>query len=51
LRRVAVELEPLEDAIVRQRTMSRNEGACPPADYERRQIEFETWARKVGWRS
>jgi hypothetical protein len=50
-RRAPMGLEPLADAIARHRAHALNENARPPADHARRTIEFEAWARTIGWRS
>jgi len=44
--RAAVGLEPLESLTWETGETRENK----PKDYSKRQAEFETWARKVGWR-
>ncbi|MBL8559393.1 MAG: hypothetical protein JNM47_11770 [Hyphomonadaceae bacterium] len=49
-RRAAVGLPPLADVAAMLRRRARDEGDAPPADMDARKVDFEAWARKVGWR-
>lgn len=48
-RRQEVGLPPLEEYMQTMRNSAREEGHCPPASYDARQREIETWAKHVGW--
>ena len=50
-RRKLLGLRPLEEEIQRQRHAAAQEGERPPADWDARQHEKETWLRQVGWRT
>lgn len=49
-RRTAVGLRPLAEEIAAQRQAAAEIGDHPPADWEARRREMETWLRQVGWR-
>lgn len=50
-RRASVGLPPLADAIAHIRARAAAEGDTAPTDRQRRQADFEVWARRVGWRA
>ena len=47
--RANVGLPPLAEAIAAMRASTSDEK--PPADLAQRRVEFEAWARRVGWRA
>ena len=49
IRRRNMGLPPLAQTIQEMQEQARKEGNRPPANYEARQREIETWAKKVGW--
>lgn len=48
--RQQVGLPPLSQKIIEMRARAKAEGDTPPVDQEKRNKEFESWARKTGWR-
>lgn len=50
-RRASVGLPPMADAIARVRADVAADSEGPPADLQHRRAEFESWARRVGWRA
>lgn len=50
-RRADVGLPPIAEAIAEMRARAAAEGERPPADLAKRRREFESWARRVGWRA
>ncbi len=48
--RKAAGLPPLASKIAEMRARSQSEGEKPPADSKKREKEFISWAKKVGWR-
>jgi hypothetical protein len=50
-RRASVGLPPIADSIAEMRANAAAEGERPPADLAQRRADYETWARKAGWRA
>jgi hypothetical protein len=50
-RRASVGLPPIAQAIASTRAAAAAEGGKPPADLAQRRVQFEQWARGVGWRA
>ncbi len=50
-RRASVGLPPMAETIAHMRAQAAAEGESAPPDRARRQAEFASWARKVGWRA
>jgi hypothetical protein len=50
VRRAALGLPPMADALRTAHSSPREPGDVPPADPAARRREFEAWARRVGWR-
>jgi len=50
-RRASVGLPPMAETIAHMRAGAAAEGQAAPADLEQRRADFETWARRVGWRA
>jgi hypothetical protein len=48
-RRRSIGLNSLEEQIEIIRRQAQNENHQPPADLEKKRIEFNKWKRKVGW--
>ena len=47
--RESVGLGPLSEKIEQARINARDEGAEPPENFEKRQLEKRAWAKSVGW--
>jgi hypothetical protein len=50
-RRASVGLPPMADTIAEMRARAAAEGEPAPVDLAQRRVEFEAWARRVGWRA
>ena len=50
-RRANIGLPPIAEAIASMRASAAAEGETPPADIEQRRVDFDAWARRVGWRA
>jgi hypothetical protein len=50
-RRASVGLPPIAEAVAEMRARAAAEGERAPANLQRRREEFESWARRVGWRA
>lgn len=50
-RRASVGLPPIADSIAEMRASAAAEGQHAPTDLAQRRAEYETWARKAGWRA
>lgn len=50
-RRVSVGLPPLTETIAHMRANAAAEGETAPADLQQRRAEYDSWARRVGWRA
>jgi hypothetical protein len=50
-RRASVGLPPIADAVAEMRARAAAEGERAPADLEQRHADFESWARRAGWRA
>jgi hypothetical protein len=49
-RRREIGLEPLAEAVRKQRAAAAEDAERPPDDWAGRQREMESWCREVGWR-
>jgi hypothetical protein len=50
-RRASVGLPPIADSIAEMRARAAAEGDRPPPDLAKRRADYETWARRAGWRA
>ena len=50
-RRASVGLPPMAETIAHMRAGAAAERETAPADLQQRRTDFETWARRVGWRA
>jgi hypothetical protein len=50
-RRASVGLPPMAETIAHMRAGAAAERETAPADLQQRRVEFEAWARRVGWRA
>jgi hypothetical protein len=50
-RRASVGLPPIADSIAEMRANAAAEGQRAPTDLAQRRADYETWARKAGWRA
>jgi hypothetical protein len=50
-RRASVGLPALGEVIADMRARVQAEGQGPPTDLAKRRADFESWARRVGWRT
>ncbi len=50
-RRAALGLPPIADTIAHMRANAAAEGESAPADLAQRRAEYDSWARRVGWRA
>ncbi len=50
-RRASVGLPPMAETIAHMRANAAAKGERPPADLAQRRVDFESWARRVGWRA
>jgi hypothetical protein len=50
-RRASVGLPPMAETIAHMRASAAAEGQTAPRDLARRRVNYEAWARRVGWRA